>query len=173
MSERDGWGRAGGRWEKAAKKGPWTLLFKIIGVVLLLSLVFGAIGMICGTAKEAAQVAKDEFGPRALLKKYEWFKDAAAQCEKKLADIKVLKGKIKGMDEDYEGEKRKDWDRVDKQTHSQWKAELDGVKASYNALAAKYNAQMSKANWRFTEIGSLPEGATEPLPREFKPYVEE
>lgn len=169
----NGWEKQGESWKRAAKKGPYTLLFKILGAMLVLGLIFGAYGMICGTAKEAAQVAKEEFGPRALLKKYEWFKDSAAQCEKKLADVKVYAGKIKGMEEDYKDVPRKDWDRVDKQTLSQWRSELDGVKASYNDLSARYNAAHSKINWRFADIGQLPDGATDPLPREFKPYLYE
>jgi hypothetical protein len=76
------------------------------------------------------------------------------------------------MEQDYSGVSRNEWDRVDKQTMSQWKAEFAGIKGAYNDAASRYNAQMAKFNWRFTEIGSLPEGATEPLPREFKPYVE-
>lgn len=162
-----------GQFERAANKGPWSLLWKIIVVGVLLSLIFGVIGMVCGTVQEAADVAHEEFGPRALLKKYEWFKNAAASCEKQQANIKVLKSKIDTMNADYEGTKRKDWDRIDKQTMSQWKSEYAGLKANYNDVASRYNAQMSKFNWRFTEVGDLPEGATEPLPREFKPYVEE
>jgi hypothetical protein len=29
-----------------------------------------------------------------------------------------------------------------------------------------------KFNWRFTNVGDMPPGATTPLPREYKPYVE-
>ena len=41
----------------------------------------------------------------------------------------------------------------------------------HNQLCAEYNSAMSKFNYRFTNIGDLPEGATEPLPREYKPYI--
>ena len=41
-----------------------------------------------------------------------------------------------------------------------------------HGLAAEYNAQMAKFNWAFTNQGKLPAGATEVLPREFKPYTE-
>jgi len=51
-----------------------------------------------------------------------------------------------------------------------WQSEVAGITASYNALAADYNAQMSKINYRFCNVGDLPRGATDPLPREFKPY---
>jgi hypothetical protein len=54
---------------------------------------------------------------------------------------------------------------------NQWNGELDGVKASYNDLAADYNSAMSKANVNFTNVGDLPKGASEPLPREVAPYI--
>lgn len=56
-------------------------------------------------------------------------------------------------------------------TCNRWSQEVAGIKASYNSLAAEYNSQMSKFNWQFAEKGKLPPGATDPLPREFKPYV--
>jgi hypothetical protein len=49
-------------------------------------------------------------------------------------------------------------------------AEISGMKASFNDLAAEYNAAMVKINFAFINVGQLPQGATEALPREFKPY---
>lgn len=134
-------------------------------VLVLLIAVLPLTG--CG---EAVQVAKEEFGPRAMLQKYEWFKDAAAQLDKKQADIQVYKMKLTSLEEDYAGVSRKDWPRTDREQKSIWQAEVAGVIASFNGLAAEYNAQMSKFNWAFTNAGTLPKGATVPLPREFKPY---
>lgn len=121
---------------------------------------------------EAADVAHEEFGPRALLTKYEWFKDAAAQLDKKKADIKVYNSRLKLLVEAYDGAKRSEWTKEDREQHNLWSTEVAGVRASYNMLAAEYNSQMSKFNWQFTNAGQLPQGATEPLPREFKPYTE-
>ena len=170
--------------EREASKGPqeaWNVTKpvwpKVLGVIMLLMVVgtglsiFGSfLGLFSGTVAETAAVAREEFGPRALLRKYEWFKDAAAQLDKKGADIKVYQTKVDGMKEEYADTPRKDWDRVDKQMMSQWMAELAGTIASYNGLAAEYNGQMAKFNYRFTNVGDLPAGATEPLPREFREY---
>jgi hypothetical protein len=52
-----------------------------------------------------------------------------------------------------------------------WQSEVAGVKASYNLLAADYNSAMSKFNYAFCNVGKLPQGAVEPLPREYKPYI--
>ena len=122
---------------------------------------------------EAADVAHEEFGPRELLRKYEWFKDASAKLDKKKADIKVYKNRLKTLADTYEGEKRKDWAKEDREQYNQISAEIAGVQASYNTLAAEYNAQMAKFNWQFANAGKLPEGATDPLPKEYKPYTEE
>jgi len=121
---------------------------------------------------EAADVAHEEFGPRELLRKYEWFKDASSQLDKKKSDIKVYETRLKTMSDTYEGVKRIDWPKEDREQYNLWTSEVAGVRASYNTLAAEYNSQMSKFNWRFTNAGQLPEGATETLPREFKPYEE-
>jgi hypothetical protein len=136
-------------------------------VGLVISLLTGVLGNV----REAADVAHEEFGPKALLTKYEWFKDASAQLDKKRADIDVYRRRLEIMDEDYGDTPRKDWDRTDKEQRNVWLAELAGVKSSFNGLAAEYNAAMAKFNWAFAERGKLPAGATEPLPREFKPYT--
>lgn len=157
------------KWEKAADDGPEALIKK--GGCLLIVVVFvaGVCGiayrMTVGVAAEAATVAREEFGPRAALAKYEWFKDAAAELEKKRADIGVYETRLASMSADYEGKSRSEWDRVDKQQLSQWQAEVAGVTASYNALAAEYNSASSKFNWAMFD-------KTE-LPREFKVYVSE
>lgn len=140
-------------------------------VFVLFSLGFGIVGSVFNWFGEAKQVAQKEFGPSAMLQKYEWFKDAAAQLEKKQADIGVYEGRVKSQDEAYKGVARKDWPRDDREQRSIWESEVAGAKASYNSLAAEYNAQMAKFNWSFANIGELPKGATEPLPREFKPYT--
>ena len=60
--------------------------------------------------------------------------------------------------------------RSDKEQMYVWMSEVAGIKASYNQLVSEYNSQMSKLNWRFCNVGNLPQGATEVLPREYKPY---
>lgn len=126
----------------------------------------------CGWFSEAGQVAREEFGPRALLKKYEWFKDASAQLDKKRADIKVYQVRIDSMKTDYEGTARKDWDRTDKEQMSVWQAEVAGVKASYNGLAAEYNSAMVQFHKKMLNCGEIPQGAVEQLPRNYKPYID-
>lgn len=127
----------------------------------------------CRYIQDAQDTAFGEFKASTLLKKYEWFKDAAAQCEAKLASLKAYEARQKSLQAAYAGDKRQAWSREDREQSNLWEQEKAGIKASYNNLAAEYNAQMSKFNYAFCNAGSLPQGATQPLPREFKPYVED
>ncbi|HLC98922.1 MAG TPA: hypothetical protein VJC00_02845 [Candidatus Nanoarchaeia archaeon] len=147
--------------------------FKIVLIVLIVFVGLSILGFVLGWFGEAAKVTQEEFGPDAMLQKYEWFKDTAAQLEKKKADITVYEGRMKAMDQTYKDLRRDKWPREDREQYNVWVSEVAGVKASYNSLAADYNAQMAKFNWRFANTGELPKGATEPLPREFKPYISE
>lgn len=157
---------------EAITEGRWTF-WKLFAAVVPIIIVLAIIGYTASWFGEAAKVAQEELGPREVLRKYEWFKDAAAQLEKKQADIKVFDGRIKSQDKAYEDVARKDWPRDEREQRSVWESEVAGLKASYNQLAADYNAQMSKINWRFANAGELPKGAEQPLPREFKAYVSE
>ena len=157
---------------QGADRGPIALALKgLLGLLVVVVLVW-AVGSTLGWFQEAAEVSREEFGPRALLQKYEWFKDASAQLDKKQADIRVYEARLDALEQAYVGVQRADWDRVDKQQSNQWRAELAGVIASYNGLTAEYNAEMSKFNWRFANVGELPRGAAQALPREYRPYRE-
>lgn len=116
-------------------------------------------------------LANKEFGPSALLKKYETFKDMAAALDAKRADIDVAESKLKSMEKRYEGVAAKDWPRHDSERISVWEQEVAGLKSSFNRLAADYNAAMAKENYRFCNQGDLPKGADRPLPREFASYI--
>lgn len=153
----------------AAGKSPLSIIIKII----VLLIVVGVISYFISGAAETGKVVRDEFGPKAMLKKYEWFKNTSASLDEKIATVKVYETRTKGMVDMYEDTPRKDWDRVDKEQYNLYQSEVAGVKASYNALASEYNAQMTKFNWKFTNKGDLPKGASEPLPRDYKTYIVE
>ena len=153
-----------------ARPTAW-LVFKIGLLVMVVVAGLSVVGYGLGWFGEAAKVAQEEFGPRAMLEKYEWFKDAAAQLEKKQADITVYNGRMTAVNETYKDLPRQNWPREDREQWNVWSSEVAGAKASYNMLAADYNAQMAKFNWRFANVGELPKGADKPLPREFKSYV--
>lgn len=137
-------------------------------ILVLLSLpLFG-----CRYVNDAADTVFEETKLSSSLKKYEWFKDAAAQCEAKLATIEAYKARQKNLMDEYTGKSRSEWSREDREQYNLWESELAGIRANYNNLAAEYNSAMSKINYAYANIGELPRGATQPLPREFKQYVQ-
>jgi hypothetical protein len=145
------------------------VVFAALVGLAAISIVASFLGIFTGGAADAAKVVKQEIYPTALLKKYEWFKDASAALDKKRADIGVYTTRLTALEKAYEGQRRSAWPRDDREQYSIWQSELSGVKASYNSLAADYNAQMSKINWAFANVGQVPPSES-PLPREYKPY---
>ena len=155
----------------ARRMGCWVVA--VVAGLMVIGAGLSIFGFFTGAASNAVSTTKKEFYPDALLRKYEWFKNAAAALDEKVATIKVYDARLGALASAYTGEPRGKWPRDDREAFNLWASELAGIKASHNDLAADYNAQMSKFNWRFTNVGDLPPGATTPLPREFKPYVTE
>ncbi len=149
----------------------WGMAF-LMGFLLL-----GVVLNTCNTASKMVNnginTAYEEFKPEELLRKYEWFKDAASQCDQKLSTLKSYEARFQSMKESYGADslKRRNWERADIEQWNVWQSEYLGIKASYNDLASQYNAAMSKFNYRFCNAGSLPRGADIPLPRDVKPYI--
>lgn len=131
----------------------------------VLSLLLRGCGFASGWMNDAQKTAHKEFDPSALLKKYEQFKDISAAIDKKRADIDLYTAEIREMNQD------KDMDRDDKFYLQQRKSELLGIIAVHNDLCSQYNSAMSKFNYRFCNRGDMPVTNLEPLPREYKPYI--
>jgi hypothetical protein len=148
---------------------------KSLDVFLFFILLVMIIGLFflhgCRYVNNANDTAFKEFKPSELLRKYEYYKDASAALDKKIADIQIYDIRISSLSEQYKGVKRQDWARDDREQFSIWQSEIAGIKASYNSLAADYNSAMSKFNYAFCNIGKLPQGAEIPLPKEYKPYI--
>ena len=160
-------------YDDAAERGPRQLLTKLILLCFFCIILIGGLSFATGWIGNAANVVKKEFSAEAMLKKYEWFKNASAELDNKKANIKVYAKRVQDLNNDYEGVKRNEWARTDREQLNQWRSELSGVTASYNSLSAEYNAQMAKINWAFANVGQLPKGATVALNREYKSYMEE
>jgi hypothetical protein len=135
-------------------------------ILIALPLAFALGG--CGWFGRATDLVQEQVDPFELQRKYELFKDEAAQLDKKRADIRVYESRFKHFHcHDIT------MDRTSREQCMVWEQEVSGITASYNSLAADYNAQMAKWNYAFCNVGGLPKGASEPLPREFKPYMED
>lgn len=130
----------------------------ITGMAILFIIGFSVLRS-CG---DTADVIHKEFSASALLKKYEYFKDLSAAIDKKRADLAAYKANLDGY---------KIKDKDDKFYYEQSKAEAMGILMMYNQLVSEYNAGMSKFNYAFCNVGTLPASNLDPLPREYKPYL--
>lgn len=156
-----------------AKENPWPLIRWAAKWLLILGAIFFALRIACAPVNYASRVATvvaHEIDPGVLLQKYMWFKDARAALDAKVATIHVYESRRTRLERQYGSAVK--WPRDVREEWSLQESELSGVVASYNTLAADYNAQMAKINWRFTNRGQLPAGATETFPREYAPYRE-
>lgn len=140
-----------------------------IGVIVTLLILMASCGAVNFTSwfvGRSVDVIKQQIDPAELLRKYELFKDESAQLDAKLASIHSKQRQVKSI-------AGLQMDRTNREQIMIWREELEGMKYSYNSLAADYNSQMAKINYAFCNVGELPRGATVPLPREYKPYLEE
>jgi hypothetical protein len=157
--------------ESRLEKGPvsffWGLLFTVVPILLVLSLI----GVGASWVSESFRVARDEFGATSLLRKYEWFKNAAASLDAKKASIKVYEKRLLSLQAGYGDLPRNKWSREDREQANLWEQEVAGMIAGYNNLAGEYNSAMAKINWRFCNAGDVPAGGI-PLPREYRSYLE-
>jgi hypothetical protein len=144
-------------------------IFGLVCLVFVLTIALSIGGCVLGWFGRAVDVVQQQVDPFELQRKYELFKDEAAQLDKKKADIAVYEKRFHAF-----GSKGVDCPQTLNRTAFEqcmvWEQEVSGIIASYNSLAAEYNAQMAKWNYAFTNVGQLPKGADVPLPREYKPY---
>lgn len=140
------------RYERAAERGPMSLFWAIFLLVMAIAIVVGIAGYTLGWFGEGMQVAQEEFGPRAMLKKYEWFIDQANRIEKMDRDITLFKDRVVTTDKQYEsyGDKQKwsldvrvQYNRAIETTQT----DLLAVASQRNGLVQEYNAASEKFNW--------------------------
>lgn len=144
-----------------------------IGILIVGILIVGApILLIMSHATQwfgqATNVIHNEFSPQTMLNRYNWFKDCYSRINSFDANISAYKNtlietrKTYGEPNTWPVDVRKD---ISLQTR-----EINGILSMRNNLASEYNANMAKFQFRFTNVGDLPAGATEPLPREIIEY---
>ena len=133
----------------------------------------GLLVYVFGWFAEGAQVVQEQFGATASLKKYEAFKDWAAQLDAKAATLKSYQNRLKELEKSYAGRSRSEWTREDREQFNLWQQYIAGIRSSYNSLAAEYNAAMAKSNYAYANVGQLPQGANNPLQKEYRLYSDE
>ena len=130
---------------------------KIIGLVVIAFIGLWFVGYFLGWFGEAAKVTQEEFGPRAALKKYEWFINQANAIEKMDQDIALFENRIKQVDEEYSqyGNDKAKWPLHTQVMYNERKKtvqdDLVAVVSQKNNLVREYNAQSDKFNWKLFE----------------------
>ena len=142
-------------------------LLAFVALYMVLSLTFQ--GLRFWDSKLDTQY--EQYNDKAVLKKYELFKNMAAQLSATKASIGVLDSAIKNLESQYTGVARKDWPKDDRIMWGQKNDERSAIILGHNELAGQYNSAMAKDNYRFANTGMMPNGATEPLAREYAAYI--
>ena len=154
----------GQRWddyEKSAEKGPLSLGFKVIIGLVALLLAGGAAFYALSWFSEAGGVAREEGGPRAAVKKYSWFKDAAQALQAKKANIEASEAGLAAAKEEWRDVPPTEVPRDAREAIELRRKELLGLKANFNQLAAEYNANVRKVHWEVFNTENLPNAFTE------------
>lgn len=122
----------------------------IVGLVLLVGTIFYFVSW--GT--EAAEVAKDTYGPKAAKFEYEWFK---TQYEDYQAIQEKITDQQKSLD-DFRADlgPRKEWDRTDKIEYDRLNSIKVGLEQQKADIAAKYNAKSKMSTRNVFKSNDLP-----------------
>lgn len=140
-------------YETAAEKGPGALILKVLILILGLSILVGSVGYGLGWFSDAAQVAKEEFGPKAMRDKYTWFIQQAESIKKMDQDITNFEARLKSIEDKYaKYGKPENW-RPDISTmynhESQVaKDDVNAVISQRNNLVKEYRAQSKNFLWK-------------------------
>jgi hypothetical protein len=144
---------------RIADKGSTGLVvLLVVGFVAL----FGVVGYVMGWFGEAASVTQEQFGPRAALKKYEWFVDQANRIKKMDADVALFQERAANVDTAYAAYGAKEtWApdvRMQYQSErKQAQDDLTAIVSQRNTLVNEYNAASEKFNWSpFNSKDDLP-----------------
>ncbi len=132
----------------------WKSLFKFGVAVMFLLAALGTVGYILGWFESAAVVVKEEFGPEAALRKYEWFVDTSAAIEKTDADIVLFEQRRANVEVqfiDTYGADKTTWPMSVQAQYNQQagtaRDDLLAVVSNRNGIVRDYNAQSEKFNW--------------------------
>jgi len=125
---------------------------KTLKYILLLGLGLVLIGIPMGWFGQAAEVAKDEFGPKAALEKYEWFIDQAKNIEKMSQDVVLFEERASQVETKFSSYgKKTEWTLDVRMLYNeeikQAQNDVLAVKSQRNGLVREYNAASSKFNW--------------------------
>lgn len=122
--------------------------FEFIGIFILIVLVSGGLSWF----DNAADVAKKEFYPDVMLKKYEWFINQANNIKKMDQDVINFRKKATDVETTYAAYGNpKEWSIDIRVQYNKAKTnasdDLMAMISQRNGLVQEYNAQSAKFTW--------------------------
>lgn len=123
----------------------WTLrklFFRVCIPLIIFAATLSIVGYGLGWFGEAGRVARDEFGARAAVYKYEWFKDKSNSLTAAEERIKITESALADFKNDAGA--RENWTFEDKSQYSRLTTDLRGQKAHFEQLKAEYRAACLK-----------------------------
>jgi len=148
---------------KSAKWYFWRIFWSVLGIGIVISII----GYGLGWFGEAAQVAKDELGPKRAAEKYTWFLQQAKYVKEADANIRIYRQKDTVITKQYErdyGTNHKTWDMLASQNYQKDvrtnRDQLSAAIAARNNLVADYNAASANFLWApFKSKSDCPDSA--------------
>ncbi len=141
----------------------WKAFNRVVLPFIAVCVLIGAIGYGLGWFGEAADVAREQFGPRASLQKYEWFKDQSSRIDKMDQDIALFEQRRAGVKTQFVsayGEDRAKWPPTAQMQYAsdrkQATDDLLAILSQRNNLVREYNAQSEKFNWKTYNTSDRP-----------------
>lgn len=129
-------------------------------VIIIFALACGIFALT--TCGEAAEVAREEAGPRAMRDKYRWFKQQHERISKARQDITTFEKSVDGVKAKYEvyGEP-KDWaPSISHQYNTELEratVDLKAIVSNHDNMVRDYNAASADFMWeKFDTEGDLP-----------------
>lgn len=144
----------------------------LVVVCVLFCVLAWVAGWGFGWVGNAADVAKKEAYPDALLMKYRTFLAEQNTLDEIHNNINITESQMKSLEKQYPNIPRYHWAQDDRESWSDLQMSIVSQKQNFNRIAQKYNTQMRDFSWRFTNIGDLPPGETVVLHREYVPYID-
>ena len=126
----------------------WTAP-RIFLALLAIIAALGTTGYFMGWFRETTNVVQEEYGPKAMLKKYTWFVDKSNAIKKMDEDVAIFRSRVALVDSAYGPTDKMDVITKELYRNKKLNAETDlaAVISTRNNLVKDYNAQSEKFNW--------------------------
>jgi len=148
-------------WNRVAKKGPMAIIWRVVALVVVLSVVIGVTGFVLNPFRQARRIIDKTFDADNVIHNYEWFKQRWQDVQ--AIDAKVTSSQAAVSQFKAEAGPRGSWKRDDRMESSRLSAVLLGLQQQRADMAAEYNARSKMANRAIFKGGDVELPASIPI----------